>query len=596
MSARRPSKGTALRGPEGLIQTYRPMFKGEGAHVAVLAAVSFAGGMTEAVLLVALAKLAFTIGGDGDQLDGLGPLRSIELDVPTLFVLTAVLALARAGFQIWAGHINARLIGRLVTRLRSETFADYSSASWAVQSAMDEATVQDLLVRHVGKVTTALIAVSSGFLLSFTLLALLISAVLVDPLSALLVVGSGLLLFALLRPLSGIAKRYAQLQVEAGQRFAHSSLEAIGLSLEIRAFGVNRNVAEGLSERTRAEVRPIYVSNVLQRVVIGLYQLFAVSILLFGLWAVYTVLDRPLASLGAIVVILVRSMSGASFLQSVFHTLVETAPFSENLAAERARFRASTPPAGSARPPERPALAFESVTYRYAPDAPPALVDVSFEVPFGEAVGVIGPSGSGKSTLIQLLLRLRDPDEGRYLVGGIDARELQEEAWFEQVAFVPQDCRTLNGTVRDNIRFFRPWITDDQIEEAARRAHVHDEILAMPDGYDTDLGSRGGSLSGGQRQRVAIARALAADPQLLVLDEPTSALDMRSESRVHETLTELQGSVTMLIIAHRLSTLKTCDRIMVLGNGHLQAFGERAELESDNQFYREAIALSKLRS
>ena len=132
--------------------------------------------------------------------------------------------------------------------------------------------------------------------------------------------------------------------------------------------------------------------------------------------------------------------------------------------------------------------------------------------------------------------------------------------------------------------------------EAAKRAHVHDEILAMPDGYDTLLGSRGGSLSGGQRQRVAIARALATRPQLLVLDEPTSALDMRSESLVHETLTNLQGSVTMLIIAHRLSTLKTCDRIMVFGGGRLQSFGDAGELESGNEFYREAIALSKLRS
>ena len=132
--------------------------------------------------------------------------------------------------------------------------------------------------------------------------------------------------------------------------------------------------------------------------------------------------------------------------------------------------------------------------------------------------------------------------------------------------------------------------------EAAKRAHVHDEITAMPDGYQTELGSRGGSLSGGQRQRVAIARALATRPQLLVLDEPTSALDMRSESLVHETLTALQGSVTMLIIAHRLSTLNTCDRIMVFDQGVMQSFGERAELESGNEFYREALALSKLRS
>jgi ATP-binding cassette subfamily B protein len=596
MSARSATRGTQLRGPDGLIQTYRPLFAGEGVHIGLLAVVSFVGGMTEAVLLVVLARLAFAIGGDESQLGGLGPLQSIDLDIPTLFYVTTALGLLRAGFQVWAGHLNATLVGRLVTRLRRETFADYSAASWAVQSAMDEATVQDLLVRHVTRVTSALVAVSGAFLLFFTLLAMLVSAVLVDPLSALLVVVAGLLLFALLRPLSALAKRYAQLQVEAGRRYAHASLEAIGLSLEIRAFGVNHEVADRLGERTTAEVKPIYVSNLLQRVVLAVYQLFAVAILLLGLWAVYSVIDRPLASLGAIVVILVRSMNIASSIQSFFHTIVETAPFSENLDRERRRFRESAPPSGDVLVPEHPSLSFEQVTYRYTSEAAPALEDVSFDVAFGEAVGVIGPSGSGKSTLIQLLLRLRDPDEGRYLVGGVDARGVEEDAWFRQVAFVPQDCRTLNGSVRDNIRFYRPWITDEQVEEAARRAHVHDEIVAMPDGYDTDLGSRGGSLSGGQRQRVAIARALAAQPQLLVLDEPTSALDMRSEARVHETLTELQGSVTMIIIAHRLSTLKTCDRIMVMGGGRLQAFGERAELEERSGFYREAIALSKLRS
>ncbi|MCB0959671.1 MAG: ABC transporter ATP-binding protein, partial [Acidimicrobiales bacterium] len=380
------------------------------------------------------------------------------------------------------------------------------------------------------------------------------------------------------------------------RKFANASLEAIGLSLEVRAFGVNAEVAERLSEATKAEVRPIYVSQLLQRVVTAAYQLFAIAILLIGLWAVYAVIDRPLAALGAIVVMLVRSMNMTSNLQGYYHTIVEAAPFTENLARERARFRASKPSSGALATPTSPELLFDHVSYRYAPNAALALDDVSFTMPFGEAVGVVGPSGSGKSTLIQVLLRLRAPGEGQFFVGGTPADELDDDLWFRQVAFVPQDCRTINDTVLENIRFFRPWISDEEVHEAARRAHVHDEILAMPEGYLTPLGSRGGSLSGGQRQRVAIARALAARPQLLVLDEPTSALDMRSESRVHETLTELQGSVTMLIIAHRLSTLNTCDRIMVLHDGHLQAFGERSELEAGNEFYREAIALSKLRS
>ncbi len=596
MRGRSPRGSTRMRGPDGLVASYRSLFTGEGRAIVLQGTVAFLGGLCEALVLVVLAKLAFSIGGETNELSGLGPLESYELSVAGYFRLAVVLALARAGFQALAAHLTASVVARSVTRIREGTFLDYARASWEIQSSYEEAAIQDLLTRHVARATGVVVSISLAFYMFFTMAALLVSAVVIDPVSSVLVVGSGTVLFGILRPLSALAKRYSRLQLEAGRKFAASSLEAISLSLEIRAFGVNDEVARRLAEDTAAEVKPIYVGQFLQRTVLAVYQLFAVTILLVGLWSVYAFLDRPLASLGAIVIILVRSLNMASNLQGVYHAVVETAPFADELNEQRAHFRDSVPPSGDELVPAGASLVFDDVSYRYSEAAEPALDHVSFTIRHGEAVGVIGPSGSGKSTLIQLVLRLRQPSEGRYLVGGVDARDLEEQAWFERVAFVPQDCQTVSDDVMENIRFFRPWITDDDVVEAAKRAHVHEEILAMPEGYQTDLGSRGGGLSGGQRQRVAIARALAGKPQLLVLDEPTSALDMRSESLVHDTLTDLQGSVTMLIIAHRLSTLKTCDRIIVMGAGGLQAFGERSELEENNAFYREAIALSKLRS
>ncbi|MEZ5323250.1 MAG: ATP-binding cassette domain-containing protein [Microthrixaceae bacterium] len=273
----------------------------------------------------------------------------------------------------------------------------------------------------------------------------------------------------------------------------------------------------------------------------------------------------------------------------------ETTVFAERLLSERARFRASVPPSGDRSLGDAANLSMRNVNYRYVDDRP-ALTDVSFDVRHGEAIGIIGPSGAGKSTLIQLLLRLRYPDSGTYTIGGVDARSVDDGSWFSEVAFVPQDCQVYNDTIEENIRFFRTDATLDDVIDAARRAHIHDEIMAMPDGYATPLGSRGGALSGGQRQRVAIARALVRRPRIMVLDEPTSALDMRSESLVHETFAKLKGNVTVFVIAHRLSTLNTCDRIMVFGDGRLQAFGERRELERESRFYREALDLSRIRS
>jgi ABC-type multidrug transport system fused ATPase/permease subunit len=512
-----------------------------------------------------------------------------------MFVACFALTLLRAALQVLAGHVTASLSALLTTRIREETFADYVRASWAVQSMETESDIQDLLVRHVSKVTSAVQQLATGFATAFSLLALIAGAVAVDPLSAALILVAGGVLFPILKPLSTAAKRVARKQIEAGRRYNAQSLEAVDLSLEIRSFGVNDEVAERLRVATKAEVGPIYVSVLFSRLVTAAYQLAALLILLGGLLAVDTFLDRPLASLSAIVVILVRALNQSGTLQSTYHSMAETAPFAQRLLSERQRFRDSRPPQGGNRLDPSSGLRFEDVSYRYVADRP-ALEHLTFDVAHGEAIGIIGPSGSGKSTLIQLLLRLRYPDSGRYVIGDHDARTIDDESWFSQVSFVPQDCRIFNDTIRENIRFFRTVASDHDIEEAARRAHLHDEIMAMPDGYDTVLGSRGGALSGGQRQRVAIARALVLRPSLMVLDEPTSALDMRSEALVHETFTKLKGDVTLFVIAHRLSTLNTCDRIMVMGEGHLQAFGMREQLDRESDFYRDALELSRIRS
>ena len=154
----------------------------------------------------------------------------------------------------------------------------------------------------------------------------------------------------------------------------------------------------------------------------------------------------------------------------------------------------------------------------------------------------------------------------------------------------------LSGTVADNIAFFRDGIDAERIERAARQAHIVDEVAAMTNGFATEVGPRGGELSGGQRQRLSIARALAGDPQLLVMDEPTSALDVRSESLIRRSIADLKGRVTVIIIAHRLSTLGVCDRIMVLQDGEIRAMDTVASLAANDRFYRESLQLSGLSS
>jgi ATP-binding cassette subfamily B protein len=223
------------------------------------------------------------------------------------------------------------------------------------------------------------------------------------------------------------------------------------------------------------------------------------------------------------------------------------------------------------------------------------LHDVSATIRAGSVVGIVGPSGSGKSTLVQLLLGLRQPTRGQVLSRGRPIDGLSRATWARKVTFVPQSSHLITGSVADNIRFMRVDVSDHAVEAAARLAHLHDEICEMAGGYQHELGGSAGTLSGGQVQRLSIARALIEHPDVLILDEPTSSLDVRSESLIRQTLSSLRSQMTIIVIAHRMSTLEICDEIMVIQAGRVVAQGPPASLEVSNEFYREALELSGLR-
>ena len=230
------------------------------------------------------------------------------------------------------------------------------------------------------------------------------------------------------------------------------------------------------------------------------------------------------------------------------------------------------------------------MSFAYEPGQP-VLREIAFEIAGGEAIGIIGPSGAGKSTLVQILLGLRSPTGGRYLVNGTPADQFARKDWHRLVAYVPQDPQLLYATVAENIRFLRD-IDDEAIRHAARLAGIHDEIMAWPDGYETVVGPRANAVSGGQQQRICLARALAARPQMLILDEPTSALDPHSELLIRESLHGLRHELTLFVVAHRLSTLDLCERIMVILDGRLEAFGTPESLQSTNIYYRSAMQIA----
>lgn len=223
-------------------------------------------------------------------------------------------------------------------------------------------------------------------------------------------------------------------------------------------------------------------------------------------------------------------------------------------------------------------IEFDQVVFHYQTDGPDVLKKVSFRIGAGQRVGIVGPSGSGKSTLMKLVQRLYVPESGRVLVDGIDTSQVEPSWLRQQIGFVLQESFLFNGTIAENIAMPLAGATRQNVEQAADLAGAADFIRELPDGYDTQVGERGGALSGGQRQRIAIARALVTEPRILIFDEATSSLDYEAERQILDNLNRIAAGRTVLMIAHRLSVVRSCDLILVLEHGQLVEQGTHEEL------------------
>ncbi len=551
---------------------------------------SLISGFAEAIALALIAEIAGAIvSGKKIEHVHVGSLH-LALTVENLIVIAFALSMVRLVMQIPISILPARIASEVQATMRTSLFHAFTSTSWEVQSRDREGQLQDTMTTQTMQATGGAVGATNLLSNSLNFLALLATAFALNPLAAGIILVTGVLMFVVLRPLKKIGVRLSRALSEAMVLYASGVNEAIRLAEETHVFGVagsQRRRIDTLIQRAQAL---FYSTQLITKLVPNLFQSLVYILIVVGLFALHASGIGHAASLGAIILLLVRSSRSGQATWATFQSLAQTIPFIERTQQEEKRYLDASPPEGHVPLQTVQTLALEDVSYAYRADRP-VLSGISFAVERGEVIGIIGPTGAGKSTLIQILLRLRAPQEGSYLVNGIPAEELVRSDWNTRVAYVSQEPRLLHASVAENIRFERE-LEDDALEQAARLAHIHDEIMEWPNGYDTLVGPRADAVSGGQKQRLCLARALAAKPEVLVLDEPTSALDPNSEALIGESLSGLKHELTLFIIAHRMSTLDICDRVMVIKDGKLIAFDTLDRLREHNSYYRSASAFA----
>jgi ABC-type multidrug transport system fused ATPase/permease subunit len=564
----------------------RPLLGDRRGSIVVLAIAAVLSGFTEAGVLAIVAEVATALVSRAARIHlEIGPLH-LEATVGALLAIAFVLGLTRVALQVSISLLPARIAAEVQGNLRRRMFEAFTDASWDMQSRDREGHLQEIMTSQSMQVSQGAFQAATLIPWLFTFAVLVISALLLNIVAAVIVLVAAILLFFLLRPINAIGARHARSLSQAQLAYAGGVGEANRVAEETQVFGAaaaQRNrigtfigVAQDLFLRTQF----------IARLIPNIYQSLVYLVLVGGLAVLYAVGGGHEGSLGAVVLILVRAGLYGQQIQGSYTVVRQTIPFVERLEEAERRYAASSPAGGWLSMSKVQTLAFEDVSFAYQPDRP-VLSDINFEADGGEAVGVIGPSGVGKSTLVQILLNLRVPDKGRYLINGVPVQQLRRDDWHARVAYVPQEPRLVHASVAENIRYFRD-LDDAAVVRSAQLARIHDDIESWRDGYETIIGPRADAVSGGQQQRICLARALAAQPEILVLDEPTSSLDPRSEALIQESLTALKHKVTLFIVAHRMSTLDICDRVMVVLDGHLDAFDTLALLARTNPYYRSA--------
>jgi ATP-binding cassette, subfamily B, bacterial MsbA len=508
----------------------------------------------------------------GDRVGGRNPLLVLGL----LIVLLVVVKTVIIGLEAIA---STAVTGRITRDLRMALYRQMLEVGMQFHARADQGELLNTLDAQTYRTSVALYSLAMLISASCTVLVFSVILFLLSWQMALIVFATAVPVTLLVRLVSKRARtrgaRYVRHHAALGGRM----LEMLNGMRTIRLFNQEEAEAAHMA-RAADDVRSSYVrAETLVRVVPAMAELMYLPVFIAVL-AYALAADIAISNVVVFLILLFRLQKPLRSVDSIRINLANTGAgvFRVEELLDR-RDKPYLPPGRQAIQRFKNSVVFDRVTFRYHPGSVPAVRDVSFRIPRGSVFAIVGESGAGKSTLINMLCRFYDPTGGRVLVDGMDLREIDTTAWRERIAFAGQDVELMSGSVAWNIAFGDPQADREAIRRAAELACAAEFIEDLPDGYGTDVGLRGQRLSGGQRQRIALARALLRRPDILILDEATNAVDSVTESRFQQTLDSLAGQTTIVIIAHRLLSVRRADRVLVMEAGAVVEEGPPAELE-----------------
>jgi subfamily B ATP-binding cassette protein MsbA len=510
----------------------------------------------------------------------------IALGLVGLVLLQAFLNYAQAYLLAATGERAVASLRRdLFARLLEQPpgfFADRRTGELTSRLTSDIGLLQGTLSHQVAEFSRQLITLSGAVLLLFlTQPRLTLTALAIVPLA----VGTAFFFGRRLRKIStGVQDRVAEATALAEEAFSQIRT--------VQSFAREEWERKRFGDRIRTVVETALVRAQVRGVFFAALTVAAFSAVVVVLWQGGVLLSEGKLTFGELFRFLTYTLMIAGSVSSLASFF---SAYQESVGAAERVFELIERPSPIVDPPDplplpRPVegrIEFDQVSFRYRSelDAPWALREVSLRVAPGEVVALVGPSGAGKTTLVSLLPRFWDVTEGRITLDGRDVRQVKLAELRGSIGLVPQEPALFSGTIRENIAYARPDASLADIEQAARAAHAHEFIVRLPETYETIVGERGVKLSGGQRQRIAIARAILKDPRVLILDEATSSLDNESERLIEDALERLLVGRSTLIIAHRLSTVRRADRLVVMDHGRIVEEGSHAELIARGGLY-----------